>query len=740
MRILFILLLAVFANQAIAQSTIADARRENIGSTVTVSGIVTNGDELGDVRYLQDSTAGIAVYDDKLSGIKRGDSITVSGKLVDYNNLLEISSVTTLTTHSSGNELPAPKIISIDKIGEEYEGQLLQFENVECDKAGSTFSGGTNYNFTDGTNTGLFRVNNGSPIINEIVPSGKISIVALCSQYSWENNDTQSGYQLIPRDMDDFISGSSVQFKSSVVVTNITKNAFELSWSTNSETSPFVRYGSQNNASSLTNVIAGESTTSEDEQANRAVITGLQASEIVYAQVFSANGTDTSYSAINAYVTESNSTGTINAYFNSPIDESKATESVAKNIGNGMADTLAAYINRAEVSIDFSIYNFNNSTISDALNAAHNRGVNIRLITCESTTHASIDDLDSEIPVLERPKTQVSGIMHNKFVIFDGNVADDNKAWLWSGSTNLTSGQLYTDANNMIFIQDKSLALTYKIEFEEMWGSTSLQPNANNAKFGENKTDNTPHELVIDGKRVECYFSPSDNTTQKLIESIATSDKDLSVQTMLITRTELANAIIDAYDRGVQVHVVTNDENLNDGTVNDILDRELPNGKFVFDDIGGGILHHKMAIIDAYDSISDPQVITGSHNWSASANTKNDENTLIIHNSDVANQYFQQFTYRFEQNNGDLVVSAKDIQIQHIKVYPNPTQNKVYVSANETLHKIEIYSIQGTLVREILPSNNNTVEVNLVNEKSGIYILKVEGANRSFNTYKIVKK
>ena len=42
---------------------IATARSQGVGSTVTVTGIVTNGDELGPIRYIEDATAGIAIYD-----------------------------------------------------------------------------------------------------------------------------------------------------------------------------------------------------------------------------------------------------------------------------------------------------------------------------------------------------------------------------------------------------------------------------------------------------------------------------------------------------------------------------------------------------------------------------------------------------------------------------------------------------------------------------------------------------
>ena len=46
------------------------------------------------------------------------------------------------------------------------------------------------------------------------------------------------------------------------------------------------------------------------------------------------------------------------------------------------------------------------------------------------------------------------------------------------------------------------------------------------------------------------------------------------------------------------------------------------------------------------DSESDPTVITGSMNWSANGDDTNDENTLIIHDAAVANQFYQEFAAR----------------------------------------------------------------------------------------------
>ena len=55
--------------QGFSQANIAAARAMPIGSTITVHGIVTNGPELGIIRYFQDATAGIAAYSSTITGL-----------------------------------------------------------------------------------------------------------------------------------------------------------------------------------------------------------------------------------------------------------------------------------------------------------------------------------------------------------------------------------------------------------------------------------------------------------------------------------------------------------------------------------------------------------------------------------------------------------------------------------------------------------------------------------------------
>jgi hypothetical protein len=246
------------------------------------------------------------------------------------------------------------------------------------------------------------------------------------------------------------------------------------------------------------------------------------------------------------------------------------------------------------------------------------------------------------------------GIMHNKFIVFDALSPDPEDAIVWTGSTNFTTGQINSDANNVIIVHDQSLAKAYRMEFEEMFGSSGLQPDPGQSRFGASKTDNTPHEFLVGGKRVQCYFSPSDGVDQVIENTIGTADHELYVNTMLITRDNLAQAILDRQQAGVKTQVIVNSQGQSDvynvlSILKQLNENFRTNGE-------GAILHHKSMIVDQGYTDADPLVLTGSHNWSASANTRNDENTLIVHDSIMANVYYQEFFERFK--NGKIVADV----------------------------------------------------------------------------------
>lgn len=542
---------------AVSQQSIESARSK-VGQGITVSGVVSNGGELGLIRYFQDETAGLSAYGSAGADLQRGDSVTISGILKDYRNLLEIDPISSVTVHSSNNPVLQPKVVTVDQIGEMYESQLVQINNVQFVNPSGTFDGDKNYSLTDGEKSFEIRINrNAETIVGRQIPTGLFNLVGILSQFSYNQNDVINGYQLLPRDMNDFLLTGSVNIISPVFVQNITKNGFTLTWKTDSEAMPEVIYGTTSNRNEWRDITSGTTTFVNGEYLQQVQLSGLEPGSVVYALPYTYISADTVFASVAAYATESNSTGSIKVYFNSEVDTSYAIHTYAENIGRALDDTLVAYIYRATESIDFAIYSFSNITsasVPEALNRARGCGVQVRVIACGTNQNSGLNSLNSEIPVLIAPDyNNRDGIMHNKFTVIDAESADSQKPLVWTGSTNVSYNQIVSDANNMIFIQDQALARAYKIEFEEMWGSSSAQPNEANAKFGAEKSDNTPHEFVIGGNRVESYFSLSDGTNQQIINAINSADNNLNVSTMLITRTDVALTIENAKIRGIAV-------------------------------------------------------------------------------------------------------------------------------------------------------------------------------------------
>ncbi|MFM1932673.1 MAG: hypothetical protein RL226_1976 [Bacteroidota bacterium] len=716
-KILFSLI-SISALSATAQSDILDARTNySVNDEVTVTGIVTNDVTFGSIRYIQDETAGVAIYPGSNWGTftepQPGDIITVTGVLTEFNGLLEVGpSLSEVTIVSSGNPLPDPIVLPASQLNETYEGMLVQVNNVLFEQGGVTIAGNNTYSFSAAGESGVAYVRNGNFLVGELLPSCETILTGVLSQFDVTGGT--SGYQVLPRNVDDFQAVSAICFASPVEQTNITTSGFTLEWTTDVDGDSKVEYG-------LTPAL-GSVTIVEDLTTSHSVaLTGLEAGTIYYARVSSEADGETTTSSIRPYATVSNSSGDIIVYFNHNVNNNVATIENAINLGADLNDTIAAYITRAQHTLDFAIYNINNSLIVDAINTAKANGVQIRYIAHGANANIGIGNFASGIPVLYRPDDTGSG-MHNKFVIIDADYED--LAHVITGSTNFTDENLVEDLNNVIIFQDQSIARGYRLEFEEMWGSTEAQPDAANAKFGANKTINTPKKYIVGGSDVEVYFSPTDGTTRAIEEAIMSTGYDLYFSLLAFTRDDLAAAIIEV-GSPIFINPIGVIEQV--GTTGSEYQPLLDGGITIYShqDVTGQ-LHHKYGIIDQSQPLSDPMVITGSHNWSSSAETVNDENTVIVHDARVANLYYQEFQ-------GMLIEMGVNVEehadFGQVLVYPNPASDVVTVAREDLAvmnGRLDILDASGRVVlSENINAVSRTFDVSAL--PVGLYILRLAG-------------
>lgn len=676
-----------------SQTNISDARIMGVGSTVTITGVVTNGDELGPIRYIEDGTAGMALYDlTALAGVVRGEEITVTGMLVDYNGLMEMQPVNLDAINSSGNSTP-PQIVSPLQIGESTEGELIQIDNVIFNNGGASFSAGT-HDFESNGETGIIYIKAGSSLENSMIPMGLVTLIGISSQYTF-STPANDGYQILPRDSADIIQTGALIFTSPVVQSNITTTSFDLSWTVSDSSSTNCSYG-------LTNSLGTVLSNGGNTLIHTLSLTGLSPATFYYVDCYSINGSDTAFSSAGLYSTASNSSGMIRPYFNHSVDNSFSSGVDAQNITTYFNDTIAAYMDLAQNTLDICVYNASDASIATAINDAYNRGVSVRYIADDDVVNSMLSLLDPNIPIVYRDPT-TAGIMHNKFVIIDAN--STSNSWLMSGSTNWTNpSNLFNDYNNLIFIQDKAIAKAYTMEFDEMWGGT----------FGTHKLDNTPHKFIVGGSEVEVFFSPSDQTTSKINNIIEDVDYTLEFGLLSFTRDDLAQTVIDKNSEfGVNIRGIIEQENSLGGEFANL----QSNGVSMRSHMGIPYsFHHKYAIADVNVTGSDPTVLTGSHNWSSNAENNSDENTLIIHNATIANIYLQEFEKRWsELSITSLIDNLIDIEVS---IFPNPTKGKVIIVTDLEIIEVKLYAVDGTLISSNISS---TIDI----DKQGIYFMKV---------------
>lgn len=304
----------------------------------------------------------------------------------------------------------------------------------------------------------------------------------------------------------------------------------------------------------------------------------------------------------------------ITVYFTDPTDPSAAS------YRGGIDEFLAAAINQAQAAVDLAVYDLNLWSLRDALIAAHQRGLHVRMVT-ES------DNLDEpEIQELREVGIEVlgdrrEGLMHNKFVIID--------RWeVWTGSTNLTTNGVYRNDNNLVRIRSSRLAQDYTTEFEEMFVADA---------FGPGSPANTPYpQLTVDSINLEVYFSPDDGVLNHILALVSSAKQSVYFMAYSFTSDELAEALLERAGAGVEVMGVfeADQYNANIGTE---FDRLSDAGLQVRLDGNPNHMHHKVLIID------EQIIITGSYNFSASAEQRNDENLLVIDDAALARLYLAEF-------------------------------------------------------------------------------------------------
>lgn len=214
------------------------------------------------------------------------------------------------------------------------------------------------------------------------------------------------------------------------------------------------------------------------------------------------------------------------------------------------------------------------------------------------------------------------GIMHNKFFIIDNQ-------YVWTGSTNVSSGCMTYNSNVSVAVKSKELAKLYTEEFNQMYVNGKFHQNKRPIKNNENISINNETKISV-------YFSPKNQVFYNAIMPLIDKSKySIDIPMFFLTHKATIQALLDAHSRGVKIRVILDAVGAKSSYSKHNVLREA--GIPVKIENWGGKMHMKSMIID------NEIIVVGSTNWTSTAAYTNDENLLVIYNKNLANVFEKEF-------------------------------------------------------------------------------------------------
>ncbi|MFS2091650.1 phospholipase D-like domain-containing protein [Pseudomonas sp. Pseusp11] len=344
---------------------------------------------------------------------------------------------------------------------------------------------------------------------------------------------------------------------------------------------------------------------------------------------------------------------------------------------NGLLARLLGFIERAvdgQWALDIAIYEYQLQAIVDAVNAAFERGVKVRVLyhaqPGEDTTALNEASLE-KIPAANKRGRVTHNIFHDKFMVLsrlDAAGQHQPEAVL-CGSTNFTANGVYRQANVVHVLDDARIGATYLQTFEQVWATP--------ADVGATRDWLTEHNPMQPDQPLFAGFSPrsGEGDLSEFIKIINAAKKDLLFVTAFTLPDKILNALLgqphdDILRYGLQntvssitgFHADRTAEFASTALLNTGLEgwlKENMKGQ------KGNLLVHTKAIVVDFTSDS-PTIISGSHNLSDAASNGNDENYLIIRgDTDLADRYglellrfYEHYRFRY---------FAKKLQLKQVR-------------------------------------------------------------------------
>ena len=199
--------------------------------------------------------------------------------------------------------------------------------------------------------------------------------------------------------------------------------------------------------------------------------------------------------------------------------------------------------------------------------------------------------------------------------------------------------------------------------------------------------------------KTEVYFSLYDNPQKEVIKNINQAEAFINIAMYIFTDREIALPLVKAQERGVKVRLYLD---------KDQVDYQYSQSRFLVQkgiktriSSNNYIMHHKFAIID------NRLLLTGSYNWTFSANNRNDENLMVIDDPKLIeifqNQFVNLWTNKYSpERTKELFNKAKVEFLPTSPTLAKPEDKVININSASQEELTNILQISEPLARKII--------------------------------------
>ncbi len=342
-------------------------------------------------------------------------------------------------------------------------------------------------------------------------------------------------------------------------------------------------------------------------------------------------------------------------------------------LSHGLYEGFLSFVARAvdeRFALRGAFYEFRYQPAVNALGAAHERGVDVKIVfEAEGGTGSYLDENTSALatagllqPEISFPRRKTTGIRHNKFLIL---LEDNQPVAVWTGSTNISEGGIFGHANLGHAVHDPELAASYL----DYWDKLPGDPTVGQLKATALATSPLPAGPPPVGTTV--LFSPRDDedlttTLDWYADRISEAERVVCISFAFnydAVFQAVLNPSSDVLRYIVKDDALSKDELIgHDGDLLFAAGGRLDEGALqnFLAESGNPLnsndyIHTKTLLVDPLGN--DPLVITGSANFSRPSQRTNDENMLVIRgDTRVADIYVGEFMRIFDHHYARYIV------------------------------------------------------------------------------------